>query len=323
MSFRDDADAARARADALSRELAHKDAELERLREQLARRDEEDEQEDAEEAAAAREAEAEAEAESKLRALRERNAKHRQDKEQRETRARKEADDEASREAERRCLASVSVVGDIDPTDIAPLVLIPTMIGMVWTAIRWGGLAILVPLSAVCLVYGLRYFGREHARRLYREQELWARSLPFALEGYPELLDRKPRWMMGGSVMRLDDPSEHRFVQVELEFRGGKLPARLDEMMTGFDPDLDMGGAENDRRVHRMFHALRGDEEPKKRADVFHRSSPVTTTRSKGGSTRVEDHNRAVRDWVHRLVRECLQPLHAKHGLVRVVVRLR
>lgn len=84
--------------------------------------------------------------------------------------------------------------------------------------------------------------------------------------------------------------------------------------MSDFDPEL---GTPNPLAQETLWR-LRNEATLSEAPNVFYRFSPVTT--NKHG---VEDHNRAVRDWVRRFEREVLRPLHARHPLARVTVRLR
>lgn len=85
--------------------------------------------------------------------------------------------------------------------------------------------------------------------------------------------------------------------------------------MTGFDPEL---GTSNPLFKDYKWFSEESSDTFVEKPNVFNRLSPVTM---RGDS--VEDHNRAVRDWVRRFEREVLRPLHARHPLSRVTVRLR
>jgi hypothetical protein len=137
----------------------------------------------------------------------------------------------------------------------------------------------------------------------------WSRGLPYRLEGYPELLELKPRKreskhamyeMMPAQVRPKFDPEGHTRLRLVLEFSGTK-PADLTAILNGFDPDLHL------------------DAE-----GAYTRESPVSETYSKGGSRSDNyDDNFKVHKWIRRCHRKALRHLAAAHGLESTQVSLR
>lgn len=315
MSFRDDGDAARERADALARELDAKDAEIEALRAQLEQKDE-----------ALREAkggaspilEAAERAQHALEALK-RKGRHAA------TRPPAKPDETPSdeKERERRRLASVSVWGDLDMTTLAVIALTPTLLATFLLAtMRWSGYGVVVPACAGLLLLAIHYYGRDWARRQWRLEERWAEARPYRLLGYPESLAKRPASLNALPFLRPND-SEHRQLELELDFAEGAIPAGLADIMSGFDDSLSNTSPFRESPIDAMERRIRGaPDTDETRPNVFYRKSPVRTARSKSGIARTVDDNRAVRDFVRRLDREVLGPLHARHALTQVALRL-
>jgi len=315
MSFRDDGDAARERANALARELDEKDAEIEALRAQLEQKDE-----------ALREAkddaspilEAAERAKHALEALKRKGSEA-------ATRAPKDVAPrvEEERECERRRLSSVSVWGDLDMTTLAVIALTPTLLATLLLAtMRWSGYGVVVPACAGLLLLAIHYYGRDWARRQWRLEEQWAKTRPYRLLGYPESLEKRPASLSALPFLRLND-SEHRQLELELDFAGGAIPAGLADIMSGFDDSLSTTSPFRESPIDAMERRIRGEPDTDAtKPNVFYRKSPVRTARSKSGISRTVDDNRAVRDFVRRLDREVLGPLHARHALTQVALRL-
>lgn len=329
MAFRDDREAAHARADALARALADKEAalaakerELEEARQRLATAERQD---------AAREAAApvpsnNAAAEAALAAVKARAAQRASAKERAETLARAQSEKEDERERAQRVLRSVSLLADYSWS----IALIPLGIPGFWAAtylsVRYGFYFLpLIAGSILALSLGLGVLARKRARVLLAREYAWVDGLPYELTGYPELLAVKPRTTVHDSMRdmhdrmfehfgsslgrrsdnddgdgRLDHSNGHGYVLVTLHFAGDE-PRDLDAVMRGFDDSLE-------RRPSRRFRG----------------TSPVTQRHTKSGaSTFTEDTNAEVRKWVRRLDRDVLQPLHRAHALTRVDLELR
>lgn len=318
MGFRDDGEAARARAEALARELAERDAQIETLKAELERKRAKLREVEEEASPVAESAENTERARRALEALKAKNAEHAREREAKaktEHTAEQSVEQAEAKEREARLLRSSSVWGDVDLIGLLPLAGLPAFWGILYFGVSGRPLyAALLPVGLVLAVFAVKLWGQDWARRVARREEEWARSLPYALDGYPEALAVRPA--SGGSTFfhKLDG-DEHRILSIELELADGTVPADLGAIMTGFDPEL---GTSNPllKDDDDWFHARESRlvEEP----NVFLRLSPVTTSRHS-----VEDHNRAVRDWVRRFEREVLRPLHARRPLARVTVRLR
>lgn len=323
MSFRDDGDAARARAAALSRELDERDAEIEALREQLEQRDAA--LREVKEEAALREVKEDASpileaAERAQHALEALKRKKRESSK----RAREELEEAPSdeEERERRRLSSVSVWGGLDLVSVAAIGVVPTLVATVPLAMRWSGFFIVIPACAGLALLALRSCGRAWTRRQWRLEEQWARARPYPLLGYLESLEKRPA-SISSLPFRLND-REHRLLELELDFGGGAIPSDLAEIMSGFDELLSTSSPIEESPIERIERRLRGKAiVAETKPNVFYRTSPITTTRSKSGISSVVDHNRAVRAFVRRLDHEVLEPLHARHALARVELRLR
>lgn len=321
MAFRNDGEAARARADALAAELAERDAELEALKAELARKDEalrakEAKLRDVEEEASPI-LEAAERAEAALDDLKKRGEERKKSKE--EEKARQETA-EAKRkriEGEQRRLASVSVLGKVDIGELAPSLLIPAGVGafFVGTSMgkRW---AAAFAVGSLLALVACKYLGREWSRYRWQQEEEWAKSRPYVLEGYPELLGKQPRSSVHSPIHL---GGEHQVLEVVLSVRGGPIPTDLVEVITGFDATLSTTNPQHDSPFYGLERRMHGDfSKPEPKPNVFYRRSPITTE----NASSVADHNRAVRKWVRRFEREVLAPLHRRYGLARVRLRL-
>lgn len=321
MGFRDEDEAVRARADALARELADRDARVAELEAKLAEKAAKLAERDAAleaEAAEAREAE---QAEARLEALRERGAAKAKERAAAEQAREAEAAGEEEREREARRLASVSAWGSIDLVSILPLLAVPTVIGSLWLMPRLGAFPFWLPIAAGLAALLAKYGGRAWARRGWTEEEAWARGLPYELAGYPALLAEEPSSMRSTPILHLDG-SRHQILQLELRF-ADEAPDDLDALVKAFDAELDATNPADAGPLGRM-RAMRGEAEPAPPHPIYFRASPVSFRTTKHGSKFVvTEHNRAVRAWVRRLEEELLRPLHARHRLARVTVRLR
>lgn len=272
MPFRDDREAAHARADALERELRAKERELQETRTELARARgepvEDESQIGARRAVSLRAIEAaRVEATQRLTAANGGPAETRR---------------------VQRLLQSVQPEGDgvVLAWVIALVLAVASVAGFVETGWLLGSAA---AAGAVAFAYGsLRLDGRRRARKVTEEFE-WAAARPYALEGYPALLDAPPRSSYSGVS------GGHERIIVRLEFAEDE-PVDLSPRVAAFDDGLtrDTEGA-------------------------FAARSPVTRL---GESDQNADHNLAVSDWLRRLDHELLEPLVREHRLARVAVDL-
>jgi hypothetical protein len=313
VGFRDEEGAKRARAEALSRELADRERRLAELDAALADK----EAKLADKARLLEEAREEADdlsrASARLDALRDRAPTFEAEAPVGEG----GADGVARRAVE---LASVSVFGNIDVLQVGLLGAFPTMYAAFYLGVSQGGLAgWLPPVALVSSMAALRWGGRMFARRLWEKEAAWARSRPYGLRGYPELLGTPPS-SMRSTVSRLDGDS-HQVLELALGFADdADAPADLGELLTSFDEELTPGVAVTIHDRHRFMGPAR-DDPP---YPTFHRPSPVSYRTTKAGSRFVQkEHNRAVQRWVRRIDRDLLQPLHTRHGLAWAELRLR
>lgn len=323
MAFRDETEAAHARAEALSRELAARDAELEALRAQLRNAAEAGEgpggpanpRDDGDPNDLNRATEA-------LQKLKRRKRSHEEDVRERQRLERSHA----LMEIEKRQLESVSRWANLDLTDIAPVLFAPTFLLTLALATLWNPLVYVTPILAIVGLIASKYGGQAWARRQWDRERQWAATLPFELTGYLDGLGKQPgsRHM---TLIRLDETS-HRVLMVRIEFERDEIPEELPEVASGFDPELTTQHPLADHPLYRLHSgrsvhkrsSLGASENVESRPNVFYRASPLS---GKSGSISVENHNRAVRDWVHRFVDELLRPLHAKYRIERVEIRLR
>lgn len=299
MGYRDDTEAAQARAAALERELAEKQAALETKAELLAEREAElaetraalekteDEKQRAERSSAEEHA-----ARRKLERLRERAAEREAKRKARERTRRKSARPELS-EAERRVQRSCSLFAESEYTTWLMVFGLPGFYFTVYMSIRFndmkglpliGGFALTAGLAWLCWRAGLGW-----ASSRPEAEDSWAKSLPYALVDYPRVLASAPktRGSSGG----------HTRLSVHLQFRN-RAPDDLGVILEGFDDKLEGVGMR------------------------YSRPSPRDERRSRHGSVSILDSNRAVRDWVHRFERKVLRHLHNAHGLASVTIKL-
>lgn len=308
MGYRDDTEAAHARAAALERELAEKEAALDAKAQQLAAKeaelaatraalkeqgDDRKELEERQRRADEKQRAKKDEAQRKLERLRDK--KHKETEQPPEPALEKlpMSDDEL------RLVRSVSLLpAEAGYGGWLGALVVPGIPFVIFLELRYGhhlrigkkgsplmlvGFAVVAGVAWVCWQLGRRW-----ARSRPATEERWAQSRPYRLSGYPSLLARKPRTPYSGG---------HETLTVQLRFLE-QPPANLAEILRGFDKELKGMGSR------------------------FSRPSPVTTTRTRGGSTWVQDHNYAVRRWVRRLNRRVLQPLHDAHGLESVTIAL-
>lgn len=316
MGFRDDGEAARARAEALARELAQRDAEIEALKAQLEQKKAKLREVKEKSSPLLESAEKAERAQQALEALKEKNAEHARTREAAEAEKQTAEQLKEARERQMRLLKSFSSWADLDLFELLSLVVaLPGFLAFFFCFWVEDVLyPVLIFVGLVLGVFAAKFCGRHWAGRIARREEEWARSLPYLLEGYPEVLGIRPSSRVSIFFHKLDG-DEHWILSVELEFADGELPADLGEIMTGFDPEL---GTSNPLFKDYKWFSEESSDTFVEKPNVFNRLSPVTM---RGDS--VEDHNRAVRDWVRRFEREVLRPLHARHPLSRVTVRLR
>ncbi len=317
MSFRDEGNAARARAAALAEELAEKEAELEALRAKLAQKDDElrgikDEMSPV------------LDAERELAALKERGARRAEQKAREEAEAEKKRTEAGKQrdaeERERRRLASVSMWADVDLTMSAAFLALPTFWATFYLAVMHWKPFLLLPAGVFLVLLAVKNAGRRRAQRQWRLEQAWAKSHPYALVGYPELLERRPE---SPPFRTFSSPGDaHQAIEIEIELRDEPGSDDLERVLKGCDVELDSSSPFKTPDLASFDPSSReqGDDDVRR---VYARPSPITTQRSRGGSVYVVDHNRAIVAWVHRLQDEVLTRLHARYGVERVVLRVR
>ncbi|WP_428263981.1 hypothetical protein [Haliangium sp.] len=298
MAFRDDRDAAYARAEALTRELAEKEREL-------AEKDQALQAAERELAEAEKEREAAAAAKQKLTAN-EDEARARLDEVVGRSKKRKRAAARAKATAETRKRLhlerqlgdrvdkSLSLLAHTELHTVGVLLMLPTIYATMFATIRFGPpfLAI-VPGTVVGLSLLVRQLTPWWCRRLYERERAWAAARD--IDGYPELLVRKPRGRDESRHGMSHDGHDQMTVTLQFE---AEPPPDLDQIMRG--AKLEPAG-------------------PRR----FRRRSPVTRQRSRSGPLlTTEDHNRAIYKAVRALDRDVFAPLRVAYGLTKVAIKL-
>jgi hypothetical protein len=308
LAFRDDHDAALQRAAALERELAaarkeleSRDRALDRVQDQLAQA-----RADLEEAAEAEREAPATQARARLDALVDEGERLREERSVRQAEARRQRQEEERRDGERgerkRQLRSMLRAGDFLLSVPVIFVAVPLLLlfGKLLLRLTGTGWTLLsVPLLVAVGPISYAYAKLAWLRR-------WARSRPYELRGYPQLLRVKPRTRDGdpgrevmGRVFGARAADGHERLTLTLEFTGHP-PADLDRILRAFDETLA-----SDNRTS------------------WSRSSPVTEEHSKSGMRMGNvDTNWEVHRWVRRLERTVLRDLHRVSPLDSVTVSL-
>jgi hypothetical protein len=339
VTYRDELEAARERADALERELAEKERALAEREKALAAKDDSIAEKDKALAAAKEDLE-EAAAEIAVR------EKRRERDEERKASASEKAQGALDRLAAKgskprptpkapkprpapspgagqrsRMLRSVTVLGGLALNTDCFLVVIPSVailgffvgVGVlklpVLIALPAG--AAIPPLMSYVLIPVYAALKLAFLRR-------WPGTLPYRLDGYPELLGVKPRargskgfFAEMGHSAKLDrdfDPGGHTGLRLTLHFSKAP-PENLATILRGFDPDL----RENQNREDGASSLDR----------TFTRESPVSEVFSKSGSRRDNnDDNYQVHKWIRRCHRKVLRHL-ADQSLLSASISIR
>lgn len=311
MTYRDDRDAALARAESLERELAEKRALLDKREEELSATKQEltdAEQKLAADNSADRERTA---ARAELDAL-----AHRGDEPQRSNKRKPasnvaRARSKSQRERDQRLLVSVSGWAKWRWYGCMFVPLAAAVLGDLLLHLPLAGWSFLALVAATLALGGaLAMLTRLLARRALERERTWATSRGYALEGkpmgYPDLLGIRPAgiWSRSsadendGFQRRFGVDDHHKWVIIHLDC--ANPPDDLARLVRGFDAKLE-------------------------RCDngAYRRKSPCGThTFGNSVSEHADDDNKALRQWVRRLDDELLQPLKRAHGLQRLTIEL-
>lgn len=306
MTFRDDASAARARAEALEQRLAEQERELEAMAAKLASRDEELR-------GVAERAGLLLEATRELQALERRGASSEPERDTRSTDPPAPAREGTrsfleERARQRRRFASVSKRRGAIVSSTG--FVIGTLPVSFWFLL-WGyPIALAVPPVGVLALLALAEL---IGRRAWTREVAWATALPYPLVGYPELLEKR-RASDGARACSVPDPERHKVLALEIELRDPQGAEDLERILRGFDSALERTNPLGDRRDAGGPRSV--EEETHASTSTFYRPSPQRR------EYELQDHNREVRSWVRRLHAEVLAPLHVRSGVRRVTLRL-
>ena len=228
VAFRDDREAAHARADALRRELAERDEQLSQAERELA---EARRELDTSRAKSTAVSDARADLESFVSAA-EMRAKAKQDAARRVDQAKL---DDVEKQRVKRLLRSIG--GVLPPvlvvgTAAAMVLIIATLATFAYSPL----LSVSLGVATVTVGGGSVVVQHYHVRRRLAAEFEWAATRPFLLTNYPDLLECKPR------RTSIHDREGHKSLTLELEFTGAQPPA-LDSIVAAFDSTLQRDGA--------------------------------------------------------------------------------